>query len=324
MPLPSVIVVSSASAHVMAAVRRYAAPGASFEAPGEATLAHAHVLVPGRVPVTRDVLEAGPRLMLVQHQGRGVERTDIAAASELGILVANVRTETNRPVAEHALALMLIFAKRLHPWQDLIRQGLTGQDAVTRDLRGATLGVVGAGVTGRSMMQLGAALGMQLVYTSMRSDAGLDARRVELEELLRVSDFVSLHLSLTENTRGIVGERELAGMKEGAVLVNTARAHLVDQAALWRALREGRIGGAAFDVFWEEPVPPEHPMLTMPRFFLSPHLAGFSAASIDQRARAIADNIAMLGRQEIPRFVVNPDVARSRQYAERMHRAGGA
>jgi len=89
-------------------------------------------------------------------------------------------------------------------------------------------------------------------------------------------------------------------------------------------LREGRIGGAALDVFWEEPVPPDHPMLALPRFFLSPHLAGFSAASIDQRARAIADNLARLGRQEIPRFVVNPDVARSQQFAERMHRAGDA
>jgi phosphoglycerate dehydrogenase-like enzyme len=261
----------------------------------------------GAVKWPAEALRALPRLRMATACGIGTDAFDLRVARELGIVVCNVPGKTAPIVAEHALGLMLAVAKRAHFSTAELKAGRwTVRDNVY--LRGKTLGVVGAGNIGAAMAGLGRAIGMQVIAWTFRPtperEAALGVRFVPLEELLRTADVVSLHVRLTPESTGLIGARELGLMKPGAILVNTARGAVVEQAALVDALQSGRLGGAGLDVYEREPLPADHPIRACEQVVLTPHNADQTPEGSDLLSAGVVDNvIAFLeGR---PQNVVN-------------------
>jgi phosphoglycerate dehydrogenase-like enzyme len=261
----------------------------------------AHVLLVRSAAITREVIDAAPRLRLIQRPGVHLERVDMAHASAKGIPVCNVPaslTHGGEDVAEHAMFLMLAAAKRY-------REALVSLDArrigvpSTHVLRGKVLGLVGLGRTAKAMIPMARGFGMRVhavkrtVSEEMREAMGLERLETmdHLHEFLGESDFVSLHVPLNKDTAGLLGARELALMKPGAFLINVARGGVVDRGALLAALREKRIAGAALDVFWDEPIDPGDPLLALPNVIATPHVANMTRETIETIAQESADNI---------------------------------
>jgi D-3-phosphoglycerate dehydrogenase / 2-oxoglutarate reductase len=212
---------------------------------------------------------------------------DLAAAERQGIRVRAYGGYGDQSVAEHAVALMFAAARRLAAMDRAIREGhwepLNGIE-----LAGRTLGVVGTGGIGKAMVRLGAGLGMRVIaWNRSGVPADLPCTPVELEELLRTADVVSLHLVLNEDTRGFLDDRRLALLKPGAVLINTARGALLDEAALVAALEAGRIGHAGLDVFKDEPLAAAHPLTRLPNVTLTAH-AAFATREASERLLRMA------------------------------------
>jgi D-3-phosphoglycerate dehydrogenase len=226
------------------------------------------------VQFPRNVLVASPHLKLLSVWGTGVDHVDLAAAAELDITVANTPGYGAPYVSEHALTLALAVSRQIVSNDRRIRAG--GWTAGFIDeLYNKTLGVVGTGAIGRRMIQLGQGIGMKVIAwtfnpTPQRA-AEYGVEFLELEELLRRSDVVSLHVALTPQTQGFIGRERLALMKPTAILVNVARGAVVDEAALLEALQDGMIAGAGLDVFEAEPLPAGHPFTELDNVVLSPH-----------------------------------------------------
>ncbi len=232
------------------------------------------VVMRERTPLPRQVLTRLPRLRLVVTTGRRNPSIDTAAAAEAGIIVCGTDSLATAP-AELTWALILGLARHLLPEAAAMRTG-GWQTTVGRDLAGHTLGLIGLGRIGSQVAAVGGAFGMDVVawsrnLTAERAEAA-GARSVTLDALLSSSDVVSVHLPLADATRGLLGERELSLMRADALLVNTSRGPIVDEAALLAALERGHLGGVGLDVFDEEPLPAEHPLRTAPRTLLTPHL----------------------------------------------------
>jgi D-3-phosphoglycerate dehydrogenase / 2-oxoglutarate reductase len=257
---------------------------------------------PAQVVVTRNAglsavaIDAAPGLRLIVVHGVGHDRVDVARAAARGIVVCNTPADNARSVAEHALALMLALARQLRPADLLVRTGRfeTRYGLRVEDLRGKTLGIVGCGRVGLETAALArAAFRMRVLGFSPSADpAALARRRIEpcpdLGRLLDQADVVSIHARLRPETRGLIGRAELARMRPGAWLVNTARGALVDESALVDALASRRIAGAALDVFATEPVPAGHPLLALDNVLLSPHIAGSSEQALAATAAQVA------------------------------------
>jgi len=226
---------------------------------------------------TDAVFSACPSLKLVSVWGTGVDNIDLEAAVTHGVTVTNTPGVNAYAVAEHALALMLAVARRIPLLDREMRGGAWPRELLTQ-LAGKTLGVFGLGAIGSRVAALGRAIGMEVLGWSQREDAdrarAVGARPVSKDELLRAADVVSLHLRLTAETTGFLGRADFARMKPTAILVNSGRGALVDREALAEALRENRILGAGLDVFVEEPIRPDDPLLALPNVVLSPHIAG--------------------------------------------------
>jgi len=230
-----------------------------------------------RVPFTRALLERLPKLRLIALLGRTAATIDFAACTELGIPVTVGVSNSPDSPAEHTLALMLASRRNIASEAEGMRRGAL-PSTVSHRLRGATLGIYGLGAIGELVAQGGKGIGMNvLVWGRERSlakahDLGF-AVASSSAELFERSDVLSLHVRLSKETRGIVGPADLARMKPTALLVNTSRAELIQPGALLAALRQGRPGFAAVDVYEEEPVAPEHPLLAMPNVLCTPHSA---------------------------------------------------
>jgi D-3-phosphoglycerate dehydrogenase len=240
------------------------------------------------------VLKRCPDLRMITVCGIGTDAIDVAAAKDLGIAVCNIPGKTAKIVAEHALALMFAVARNAWRCTDDLKRGLwKARDLVF--LHGKKLGVLGAGPIGAEMMRLGKAVGMQVSAwtfhpTSMRSQA-VGVPFVPLEELLAASDVVSIHLPLSEQSRGLLGRRELSLMKQGAILVNTGRGAIVDHAALVELLQSEHLYGAGIDVFPTEPLPADDPILTCPNVVLTPHIADQTPEGMDLLNAGAVDNV---------------------------------
>jgi len=235
-----------------------------------------------------------PALKMITTCGIGTDAIDLAVARELGIIVCNIPGQTAPIVAEHALALMLAVARQVVPQTAVVQSGGWNVPFNTY-LRGKLLGVVGAGAIGAAMLDLGRAIGMRTQAWTFDL-APERARRlhttfVPLDELLATSDVVSVHVKLTEQTRGFLGRREIGLLKPGAIFVNTARGALVDHAALAEALAAGRLVGAGIDVFEVEPPPPDHPLLHCPNVVMTPHVADQNVEGMDILNRGAVDNV---------------------------------
>jgi D-3-phosphoglycerate dehydrogenase len=277
-----------------------------------ANLRDADVVLVSAVPITRQVMEEMPRCRCVVRYGVGVDNADVAAATDLGIVVANVVDFCTEEVANHALLLLLACAKRLLPLDSDLRAGHWRRTSLAGlpPVWGQTLGIIGLGNIGRSLARKALALQMTvLAYDPYLQPTTLDGvRLVELRELLAQSDFVSVCAPLTAETRHLIGAAELALMKAGAILINTARGPLVDEAALVEALRSGRIAAAGLDVFEEEPLPAGSPLLGLANVVLTPHTAGMSEASVRRVKREVGQAAAAVLRGRWPKSVVNPGV----------------
>ncbi len=235
-----------------------------------------------------------PNLRMITVCGIGTDAIDTATAKELGIAVCNVPGLTAPIVAEHALALMLATARRVCLQTEQLRAGVwKTPDNIY--LRGRTLGILGVGPIGAEMARLGQAIGMRVQAWTFNPSAdrakALGVPFVERDELLRTSDVVSIHVKLTKETRGLLGARELALMKPGALLVNTARGAIVDTPALVDALNRGHLGGAGIDVYDIEPIPPDHPLLACRQVVLTPHVADQNPEGMEILNKGAVDNV---------------------------------
>jgi D-3-phosphoglycerate dehydrogenase / 2-oxoglutarate reductase len=278
-------------------------------------IANAEVLVASCFAlVPADLIEAGRRLRGIVKYGVGVDNIDLAAAKVRGIPVANCPDYGSGTVADHAFALLIALARRL-VLQDtqFRRHGWYWPDEryCGVDLEGKTLGIIGLGKIGRKMVRRAAGFEMEIVaydpYLNVSSVevAGCNVRLVTLQQLLTSSDFVSVHCTLTPETRLLLGERELRAMKPSAYLIDVSRGAIIDEEALLRGLQAGWLAGAGLDVFPSEPLADGHPLLSMPNVVITPHLAWYTweaaARQSGQAADAVLDILA--GRR--PRSIVN-------------------
>lgn len=246
--------------------------------------------------VDRSLLEAAPRLAAIANLAVGTDNIDLDECRSRGVAVGNTPGVLTEATADLAFALILAAARRLLEAADAVRSGewRTWEPAgwLGADVHGAALGIIGAGKIGRAVARRAEGFGMKVSF------AGRDD---PLEPLLSGSDFVSIHCPLTAATHGLIGPEELATMRPTAILVNTARGEIVDQAALRRALIEGTIAGAAIDVTEPEPLPPEDPLLDAPNLTVLPHIGSASIAARMAMAGLAVDNLlAALGGEAMP------------------------
>lgn len=255
-------------------------------------------LLVGVDPVTRRVLSAAGRLRAVAKYGVGVDNIDQDALRERGIPLQTTPGANNVSVAELALGLMLALARNLCGAVRSVKDGGWARRQGV-ELTGKTLGLVGCGQIGREVAVRAGGLGMAVTIADpyFEDEAFLERhgiRRTDMDGLLAGADFVSLHLPLTPETRGIIGRSALERMKPGSFLVNTARGELIDEAALQRALESGGLAGAACDVFTKEP-PGDHPLLRLDNFILTPHVGAHTREAVLRMARTATRNLlAML------------------------------
>lgn len=262
---------------------------------------------------------AGPQLKVVSNFAVGFDNIDVEACTRRGIPAGNTPGVLTETTADLAFALLMAAARRIPEGVDHVRDGrwttwgpmlLMGVD-----VHGATLGIVGFGRIGREMARRGRGFGMRILYhdvhpASADDEAELGARRVEMDELLREADFVTLHVNLTDETHHLIGTETLRAMKPTAVLVNTSRGQVVDTAALEEALRTGEIFAAGLDVTDPEPLPVTHPLVGLPNCIVVPHIASASRVTRGKMAAMAAANlIAGLRGERLP-TAINPEVYR--------------
>ncbi len=269
--------------------------------------ADAEVVITNKVPIRAQALEQLPRLRLIAVAATGVDHIDLEAARARGVAVCNVSDYATGSVAEHVFAMLLALRRQIVHYHRLVLNGnwsrssiFTLNDREISDLAGFTLGIIGSGTLGQAVTRLGVAFGMRVWLAERRDVEVIRAGYTPFAEVLRHSDVISLHVPLNAGTRHLIGHAELALMKPGAVLINTARGGVVDEAALADALRAGRIGGACIDVLSQEPPAPDQPLLSadLPNLLITPHIAWASRQAQQRLAREVVMNIEAYFRGE--------------------------
>jgi phosphoglycerate dehydrogenase-like enzyme len=270
--------------------------------------------------VGASLMEKLPALKMIQMVGVGYDNVDTEAAAQAGVVVANSPGINATTVAEFTIGIIILLLRRVLEGDQAVRQGRWKEVREAflaeglEELGESLVGLAGLGNIGQRVARLALAFGSRVVYYDVERKTELERELgvsyLSLEELLSTADIVSLHLPLLPQTRNLIGERELALMKPRAVLINTSRGGLVDEAALVRAIEEGRIAGAAIDTFTQEPLPPDHPLLSLApelsyRLLLTPHLAGVTRQSFGRGVKKAIENIARVARGEPPQYVVN-------------------
>src|SRR4051794_40745245 len=255
--------------------------------------------------VDADLIRSAERLHAIANYAVGTDNIDLDAATAAGIPVGNTPDVLTDATADLAFALLLAAARRIRDAGDAVRTGnwptWSPVAFLGHDVAGATLGIVGYGRIGRAVARRGEGFGMEIVHNSRSGGTSLD-------DVLRRSDYVSLHAPLTPDTRGLIGERELGLMKPTAILVNTARGELVQSDALERALRDRQIAGAGLDVTDPEPLPADHPLLGAPGVLVVPHIGSATGTTREKMADIAAANLlAALAGERMP-YCANPEV----------------
>jgi D-3-phosphoglycerate dehydrogenase len=262
-------------------------------------------------PFTRRVIEAAPRLKVICRTGIGVDSVDVEAATERGVAVCMTPGSNRHAVSEYAMALILMCSRQLPANLGVIRSG-EWKTYMGVDLAESTLGIVGLGSIGREVAQRARGFEMRILAHDTKEDKvfadAFGITHVPLDQLLHESDFVTLHLGLSEQSRGLIDAEKLSLMKPTAYLINTARGPIVDERALYEALKERRIAGAALDVFEQEPLPKDSPLLQLDNIYLTPHAAGSTVNAALATAGMAVDSVIKLLRGERPVGVVNPQV----------------
>ena len=263
-------------------------------------LKDASIAITNKVALRRVTLEQLPGLRMIAVAATGTDNVDIEYCRERGIVVSNIRNYSVHTVPEHVFMLMLALRRNLLAFHADVRSGAWQKSEQfclfthpVRDLYGSTLGIIGHGAIGRAVAQIAAAFGMRVLLAEHKGAAGVRAGYTGFDAVLRQSDVVTLHLPLNAQTRHLIGAAEFARMKPDAILINTARGGLVDEAALLEALRSGRIGGAGFDVLGKEPPAQGYALLDLdlPNFILTPHIAWSGRGAMQALADQLIANI---------------------------------
>ncbi|HYB74198.1 MAG TPA: C-terminal binding protein [Candidatus Sulfotelmatobacter sp.] len=289
------------------------APGTSPEAL-VAAARDADAVINTYAKLPGEVLRGLTKCRIVARTGIGVDTVDMPTATALGIIVTNVPDYCIDEVSDHALALTLSLTRKVVSATAAVRAGAWGVKVAVPIARhrGRTLGLVGLGKIPRALVPKAQALGFQVIafdpYVPPEGGAPLGVRMVDFETLLRESDVVSIHAPLTDETKGLFGDREFGLMKPGAFIVNTSRGPLIQGAALVRALESGRLAGAGLDVLDVEPPPAGSPLLQMPNVAVTPHIGYYSEESQVELQTKAAQEVRRVLTGEAPRNVVNRDV----------------
>jgi D-3-phosphoglycerate dehydrogenase len=282
----------------------------------------------GHFHVARDLLRRAPNLLIVSSNGAGFDPVDVDACTAAGVVVVNQSGGNAHSVAEHALGMMLTLSKRIIEADRALRRdaNVNRNALIGTEVQGKTVGIIGIGNVGRRIAQLcKGLLGMKVLaydpYLSASEIAARGAEKVELDDLLRRSDYVSISCPLTKDNRGMIGAREFALMQPHAYFVTTARGFIHDEVALFDALRDKKIAGAGLDVWAKEPPPPDHPLLQFDNVLASPHTAGVTREARANMGRIAAEQMldALDGKR--PPRIINPEVWP--EYAKRFERAFG-
>lgn len=239
---------------------------------------------------TDRVFDACPRLRLVSVWGTGTDHIDLESAARHGVTIANTPGVSAISIAEHTLALLLAVARRIPEIDAATRAGEWRRGQFV-ELHGKTCGVVGLGAIGSRFARLAAGIGMRVKGWTMHPRAVEGIEMVDLDDLYRTSDVISVHLRLSPETANLIGPREFALMKRSAILINTARGAIVDESAMIAALRSAQIAGAGLDVFTVEPLPEGHSIATLPNAVLTPHCAGITPEALQAGLRMAVENI---------------------------------
>ncbi len=260
----------------------------------------ASIAITNKAPITAAVLDACPKLRLVAVAATGVNNVDLAACRARGIAVCNIRGYAEHAVPEHVFMLLLALRRNLLAWRQSLRAGAWQKapdfclfDHEMHDLAGSTLGLIGHGSIGAGVERLARAFGMDVLVAEHKGAATVRPGRLAFDEVLTRADHITLHVPLDDDTRGLIGPREFALMRRHAVLINTARGGVVDEAALKSALLSRRIAGAGFDVLALEPPRDGNPLLDLdlPNFLLTPHVAWASREAMQSLGDQLIDNL---------------------------------
>ncbi len=272
----------------------------------------AEVVIVGRHGVSSESIRSAPKLKMISLWQTGFDNVDLEAATECGVIVSNVPSYAFDSVAEFVFALSLNLLRKIHLADINLRKGLFDwKYYVGNQLMSKTIGVLGTGEIGKRVIQIAHGFNMNVLsvtaHPSPEKAKALGIKFVDLDTLLSESDIVTLHVPLTPETMHMIGARELAKMKPTAILINTARGKVVDEAALIEALREKKIAGAGLDVFEKEPLPMDSPLLEMDNVVLTPHIAFLSEESLDECTYMSIENVEKFIKGQ-PQNVVNPSV----------------
>ncbi len=273
----------------------------------------ASIAIVNKTPLTREILSQCHKLRLVAVAATGVNNVDLEACRDQGIAVCNIRGYADYAVPEHVFMLLLALRRNLLAWRASLRQGVWQQaeqfclfDHEIHDLAGSTLGLIGYGSVGQGVERMARAFGMEVLIAEHKGAVELRPGRTAFDEVLARADQISLHVPLTDTTRDLIGPREFGLMKKTAILINTARGGVVNEAALISALKTRRIAGAGADVLSVEPPRDGNPLLDLdlPNFLLTPHVAWSSREAMQRLGDQLIDNIEAFVRGEARNRVV--------------------
>ncbi|MFH0941825.1 MAG: phosphoglycerate dehydrogenase [Chloroflexota bacterium] len=267
------------------------------------------LMVRSQTRVTADIIEAGKKLQVIARAGVGIDNVDVEAATRCGVLVVNAPTGNTVSAAEHAVALMLALARNIPQANAVLRAGVWRRnDFMGTELRGKTLGIVGLGNVGSEVAKRAGAFEMRLLgcdpLVSEEYAGKLRVELVDLKQLLQEADFISLHIPMTAQTRGLIGAKELALVKPNVRIINCARGGLIDDGELVKAIREKRVAGAAVDVFEKEPAT-ESILFAEDKIIVTPHLGASTAEAQVLAARDVAEQVVDVFAGQTPRAAVN-------------------
>ena len=267
--------------------------------------------------VTEKIIEAGKNLKLIQCHTVGYDDVDIVAARERSIPVANSAGITAKPMAEYTIMAALYLLKPIKYADEELRKGRWAQEEITtqprlipQELGSKTLGIIGYGSVGREVARMARVFGTKVLYYKRNrlpkeAEEKLGVEYASFEDILLSSDVLSVNVPLTEKTRDMIGEKEIAMMKQGAILINTARGNIVDERALAEALKEGKLRGAAVDVFKSEPIDYDCPLLELENVILTPHISAVSPETIKRVPVKVCENLNRIYEGKPPLRVVN-------------------
>ncbi|MEM2400527.1 MAG: glyoxylate reductase [Candidatus Bathyarchaeia archaeon] len=271
--------------------------------------------------IDAEIFDAAPKLKIVAQMAVGFDNIDVEEATRRGIYVTNTPGVLTETTADFAWALLMAIARRVVEADRYVREGKWKVGwhpsmLLGRDVYGATLGIIGVGRIGSAVARRAKCFNMRILYYDVVRNPQIEketgATFVDLDTLLRESDFISVHVPLTKETYHLINAERLKFVKKTAYLINTSRGPVVDEKALYEALKEGRLAGAALDVFEQEPLPTDSPLLRLDNVILTPHIASASYETRSRMAEMVAENLIAFFEGKVPPNLVNPDVVKVR------------